>query len=172
MKEIRLTQGKVAIVDDEDFESLARYRWYAWRHKGGQWYARRHTPRVDGRSDVVLMHRQITGATAGQKVDHWDRDGLHNWRGNLRVVCQSTNAFNGKMRRNNRSGVRGVYYEKRLKQHPWIARIEVDYVGIHLGCFATKEEAHAARVAAELRYFGHRPYGSEEEDRNIEEVSE
>ncbi len=60
MKEIPLTQGKVAIVDDIDYETLSVHRWYADQREG-RWYARRNTPARMASGTQVYMHRVILG---------------------------------------------------------------------------------------------------------------
>jgi len=86
MKEIPLTNtDAVVVVDDEDYDRLARHRWnmhpqrYAIRGEQGR---------------TIYMHREIVGAKPEEEVDHIDRDGLNNRRGNLRIVTHSGNMKN------------------------------------------------------------------------------
>jgi len=74
MKEIELSQGKIALVDDRDFEWLNQSRWYA-KKNGGRWQAEL----IGG----TPMHRLIMGATFGQIVKHKNPNGLDNQRKNL-----------------------------------------------------------------------------------------
>lgn len=53
--------------------------------------------------------------------------------------------------RNNTSGVKGIWYDK--SRHQWQAYINIHRRRINLGRYATKEEATAARKAAEETYF-------------------
>jgi len=58
MKEIPLDNGQSAKVDDEDYEWLSQYKWYAYDDpKSGMTYAAHDTP--TGRR--VLMHDVIMG---------------------------------------------------------------------------------------------------------------
>lgn len=103
-----------------------------------------------------LLHRVITNATPGTHVDHINGDKLDNRRENLRVVTPQINQVNRKRRnRNNTSGHRGVCYAPAASptKH-WRAQITVNGRNIHLGMFATKEEAVVARRAAELEHYG------------------
>ncbi len=84
MKEIRLTQGKVALIDDADFEWLSQWKWRCSRHFR-TWYAMR-TVHSLGKTMTVSMHRLITGAKPGEQVDHVDGNGINNQRNNLRFV--------------------------------------------------------------------------------------
>jgi hypothetical protein len=59
MKDIKLTKGLVALVDDCDFEELSKFKWYARRNKG-LYYAERDTSK-DGKRMHIRMHRQIMG---------------------------------------------------------------------------------------------------------------
>jgi hypothetical protein len=61
MKQILLTRGFVAVVDDEDFDALSRYRWHA-KGAGSHFYARRNLPGV---SKCITMHRQLLDAPLG-----------------------------------------------------------------------------------------------------------
>lgn len=91
MREIQLTKGKVAVVDDGDYEALAGYPWQAIFVK--KWYARRQEYR-DGKVVRVYMHRQIAGTPKGLQTDHIDGDTLNNRRANLRIVTPAQNSMN------------------------------------------------------------------------------
>ena len=83
MKEIKLTQGKVALVDDEDFDMLNQYTWY------GDKYAQTTIERKS-----VQMHRLIMKTPRWMVVDHIDHNGLNNQKSNLRNCSQSANCKN------------------------------------------------------------------------------
>jgi hypothetical protein len=86
MRTIPLTQGKVALVDDADFDRLDSYNWCAHKHCN-TWYAVRNGRRNSrGIRPLVLMHRQLLRASSGVDIDHRDGNGLNNRRKNLRVA--------------------------------------------------------------------------------------
>lgn len=128
---IQLSQGKWAIVDDDDYERLCQWRWSASeKRKGmGEFYA----VRVDRDTKrMIPMHRQIMGSPEGMVVDHINGDPLDNRRCNLRVCTQAQNVMN---RRPNRqktlSKYKGVYWHKGASK--WMAMIGRDqkYLGLH-----------------------------------------
>jgi hypothetical protein len=86
MREIPLTKGRSAVVDDEDYAALAGLKWRAFECKsGGKWYAM---------CGGTYMHRMIMRAPAGTPVDHINRNGLDNRRCNLRLCSPSQNQAN------------------------------------------------------------------------------
>lgn len=89
MRVIELTQGRVAIVDDEDFAELAQYRWHYSSSTG---YARRC---VRGTRKVVYMHRSILMPRDGMKTDHRNGEKLDNRRINLREASAAQNIHHG-----------------------------------------------------------------------------
>lgn len=160
MKEIPLTQGKVALVDDEDFERVNQWKWNAELHKTragteSTWYAKRIPwDSVSKRSlPKIYMHRFVVGLSdASVRIDHRDRNGLNNQRSNLRLSTPSQNHANSIMNSRNTSGFRGVHWDKnRLK---WEAQIRCGEKRIHLGRFETKAEAAIAYNNAAVAHFG------------------
>jgi hypothetical protein len=107
MKEIPLTQGKVAIVDDEDFASISSFKWCAMKVRGGKYYAIR-SARIAGKKCQVLMHRVIGGTATTPEVDHENNDGLDNRRQNLRP-CTSQQARPASARPRRRSSSPTAY---------------------------------------------------------------
>lgn len=94
MKEIKLSQGKVALVDDEDYDKISQYPWYA-NKQGNSYYAIVHNGYLDGKRVLLKMHRVIMGITNPKIfVDHKDSDGLNNQKYNLRTATVSQNAAN------------------------------------------------------------------------------
>lgn len=100
---------------------------------------------VDG--DIIPAHRFISQPMAGEIVDHINRDKKDNRSCNLRNTDKSMNAYNTGLWSHNTSGNKGVILRKDTGR--WSARIMLNQKTIYLGCFSTKEEAIAARQAAE-----------------------
>ena len=155
MKEIPLTQGKVALVDDEDFEKVSQFQWYANRiGKGDHWYATRNVRR-NGKRRPELMHRVIMGLEYGdpRQVDHRDRvNTLDNRKCNLRVATRPQNSRNIGVPKHNTSGFKGVSWRK--QDDKWGANIKVNGVQRYLGSFPTKELAAVAYDAAAIELHG------------------
>jgi hypothetical protein len=148
-REIPLTQGRVTVVDDDDFAELTRWVWFYAPPKSGltTGYAYRTTSRADGHR-TVLMHREILEAAPGAEVDHEDRDGLNNTRSNLRESSHAQNQANRLSV--SASGFKGV------SPHgpKYRATISVANRNRHLGTFAEAEEAARAYDAAARQHQG------------------
>lgn len=155
MKEIQLTKGKVALVDDADYDWLNQWKWYAI-FDGRNWYAQRNLLKKDRPPNVVRMHRAILGITDPKVIlDHKDRNGLNNTRDNLRTANESQNGINRRQQKNSKTGAIGVCVDavgSRVKRYR--AYITVDGKTTLLGRFKTLEEAVIARQLGEIRYFG------------------
>jgi hypothetical protein len=149
VKTITLTQGKVALVDDEDYERiLAAGKWYAHR-SGKVWYAERKITRADGRQRDERMHWAVLGIR--RRLDHKDGNGLNCQKTNLRFASYSQNGMNQARHRNNKSGVHGVFWN--AEKQKWQAQIKAAGKKRHLGYFALLADAAEARRHAELLYF-------------------
>lgn len=146
MKSIPLTKDKYALVDDDDYSELVKYRWHAKSSKGNFYAATRI------RSEIVFMHNLLLEERVGLEVDHKDQDGLNNRRGNLRYATRSQNRANVSRRSDNRSGYKGVCYYKHTNK--WRAYIQKDRKWKQLGFYLTKEEAARAYNKAATELFG------------------
>ena len=129
MKTIPLTQNKIALVDDEDFERVSKFKWYAGKHDD-RWYAK--TNQIGTTIGTVSMHRFILGIKKF-KTDHRDGNGLNNQKKNLRVCNDSQNQANRKISSNNLSGFKGVY--RPSDRRKWISVIGFKKMKVRLGCF-------------------------------------
>jgi hypothetical protein len=144
-KEIKLTQNKVALVSDEDYERLSQWKWCTCKCIRGI-YAVRTIRLPSGKHRLEGMHRVIMNAPEGMEVDHIDHDGLNNQRSNLRVATRSQNAANIVANRGV-SKFRGVTFLKRNGK--WRSAIRVNGKYIYLGSYkAETDAAHAYDTAA------------------------
>jgi hypothetical protein len=145
MKEIPLTQGLVALVDDNDFEELSKFKWHAKKDRN-TYYANRTIGRK-----TVKMHRVILGLNSRyQQGDHKDGDGLNNQRHNLRVVTRRRNGANRRKHATCSSKFKGVYLDK----GKWRARLGLNKKKIELGYFVDETCAAKAYDVAAKQHFG------------------
>jgi hypothetical protein len=149
MKEIQLSQGKVALVDDEDFESLNAFKWSALRCKD-TFYAVRYVGTTDGRRVGELMHRVVLSRKIGrplakcEEADHEHGDGFDNRRENLRLATHAQNMRNCRRHSENPSSrFLGVWLEASTRK--WRAGIRILGKSIHIGIYATEMAAALGR---------------------------
>lgn len=143
MKKIRLTQGKYALVDDEDFNYLNSFKWHSTKitKSAKTCYAVRNQ-RQNGIKKNITMHRFLMNFPVGKQIDHKDGNGLNNQRENLRICNSSENHRNGKIRVDNTSGYKGVTWHKKNKK--WQTGLTVLGKYIFIGMFDGKKEAAMA----------------------------
>ncbi len=140
-RKIPLTQGKFAIVDEEDYEELNKYKWYALNHRG-HFYAGRVDIK-DGRRRNMTMHRQLINCPIDKVIDHKNHNGLDNRKANLRVATRQQNSWNIKKRPGKKSSqFKGVSFCKRDKR--WEAYIICGMKHIFIGRYDDEETAARA----------------------------
>lgn len=150
MKEITLTQGQIALVDDEDFDAVSRLKWSARFCKCTHSFYATRTDRSKG-SRTVLMHRFILNAAGADLfVDHINHDTLDNRRENLRLCSRAENCRNARKRSDGISRFKGVSWDAETGK--WRARIDFNGKTINIGRFHEETDAAAAydRKALEL----------------------
>ena len=151
MKEIKLTKGKITIVDDDDFENLNKWKWQLGsngkRAEIKKWNKNKKI------YEHFLMHRLIMKLQKGDKrqVDHINGDSLDNRKENLRI-CTSTENNRNKFVVHAKSGYKGVYWDNLLDK--WRVKIKGNNKQIHIGLFNNKEDAAKAYNDAAKRHHG------------------
>lgn len=155
MKTIILTQNRIAIVDDDDFNLVDLHSWYAVKC-GSKYYA---ATKINKKT--IYMHRLIFGiSNSKEKIDHKNGDSLDNRKENLRLCNTIQNARNSnKLNVRNTSGYRGVSLSshKNLNKR-WVASINLSKEGAikqkGLGYFLTAKEAAEAFDKAAKEIYG------------------
>lgn len=153
VKQIPLSRGQFALVDDEDYGVLSQFTWYC----EGTRYAARDV-KVAGRRFHLKMHRELLSVPYGdkRKVDHVNRDGLDNRRENLRVATQIQNGQNMERRtyggRPRKAPYKGIW--QRPAGGRWCAEIQIDGKKVRLGRYVDPRDAALAYDEAARKYFG------------------
>lgn len=156
-RQIPLSKGQIARVSPQDYEWLAELRWSALWNKYTKNYYAVHLVWIPEAqtTQTFYMQRMILGLERGDKrqADHIDRNTLNNTRENLRIATQQQNAMNAKLRTDNTSGFKGVFYDKRRGR--WFAAIRIDGRNKHLGRFSSPKEASERYNEVALSLYGH-----------------
>jgi hypothetical protein len=147
MKEIKLTQNQVALVDDEDFERLNQFKWCA--NKIGNTFYAISSINIDGIKKNVYMHRYII---SGKHIDHIDGNGINNQKINLRICTHKENMMNQYKRSNLSSIFKGVSFYKPTKK--WRCQININGKNTYLGCFISEIEAAKAYNKKAIENYG------------------
>ena len=133
MKEIQLTKGKIALVDDEDFDRINNYKWQS-HLRFNYYYASRKSSRLLGKRKTIYMHREILNINDPNiHIDHISHDGLNNQKSNLRICTSSQNHANQKKHTNCSSIFKGVHWNTKKKR--WISVLFMDRKVVHYKTF-------------------------------------
>lgn len=146
MRKIPLTQGYVAVVDSKDHARVSVFKWTAMRSRKTTYAYRKEK----GKS--ILLHRFILDASAEERVDHKDRDGLNCRRSNLRVATASQNGANKIPAPSVYTPYKGAHYSRRDRS--WATVVQIGGKRIHGGTFKTDEAAARAYDALSVAAFG------------------
>ena len=134
-KQIQLSKGKIAIVDDDVFSTASKIKWNAHKGHKNKWYA---VTKIQGKS--IFLHNFVMLPPKGFVVDHINGDGLDNRRENLRIASYSQNSANRGTDIDNKSGYKGVIKIK----NKWAAKLNYKRKTIYIGSFDTAELAARA----------------------------
>lgn len=144
-REIVLSNGTVALVDEADYATASAHRWHP-RRCGERVYVETKIKRFS-----IGLHRLLLRPSTGQVVDHIDGNALNNVRSNLRVCSRAENNRNTrKCRRPTQSAFKGVARQGRA----WRAYIHKGGRYCHLGTFQRPEDAAAAYDLAAAAAYG------------------
>lgn len=147
MIKLKLNDGIITFIDDEDLEKASTYEWKAyWNPRGKCYYVAANENGL-----TIYLHRILMNAQHKQVVDHKNRNTLDNQKENLRLTTQQKNSFNQRGKGSN-SGFKGVSYLK--ERGKFYASIMHNRKSIGLGRFGTAEEAARAYDDAAIRLFG------------------
>lgn len=153
MRIIPLTQGKVALVDDADYDWLNKHKWCA-HQDSHTFYAVREIRMAKNKQATERMHRLILGLQPGDKrlTDHKDGNGLNNQRANLRICTTMQNQQSQRNLRVSTSKYKGVFW--RRDTHRWRSQIRLNKKKIYLGCFDSEVDAAKAYDVAATEHYG------------------
>jgi hypothetical protein len=152
-RRIRLSRGKFAIVDPDDFYWLSRHKWSA-SGVGRTFYAVRTARGRNGRRGKThSMHREIARTPKGLECDHINGNGLDNRKANLRSATRQQNIWNNSKRRTAwLSKYKGV--SRSSSGRLWRATIIANGKSTHLGSYKDEDEAAKAYDKAARENFG------------------
>lgn len=151
-KEIPLTQGQVAIVDDWWYEYLTQWKWFAWWDKSANsFYAVRNTGKSPHQGKI-WMHRIVAKTPSDLFCDHIYHNTLDNREENLRNVTKSQNNINRRIARNNKTGVPGIC--KRADNGKYVVQLNLGGKRVFYKTFSNLEDAISTRKEMEKMRFG------------------
>lgn len=152
MKYIPLTQGKFAIVDDNMFDYLNQWKWYAIKCRYC-FYAARSIGKHPHQKQI-RMHRVIMNTPKGMGTDHRNHNGLDNKESNLRICTNAENQHNQTLQNNKKktSKYKGMSWATKRKR--WVVAIKLHNISIHIGYYHNEIEAAKSYDVKAKELFG------------------
>ena len=110
--------------------------------------------RIDGQAYAAhrIVWLIVNGSFPNGEIDHINGVRDDNRIENLRVATRSQNQANRKKNSRGSTGIKGVHFHRRHRKFQ--AHIGVDGKKIHLGMFATADEARLVYEDAAKKHFG------------------
>lgn len=145
------TTGETFYFDKEDYDLIKDYSWYVKKdERGKEWsYVVANNP--EKTPCFIRLHRLVTHCPPDKVVDHFNHNTLDNRKENLRICERAENSQSQRLRPDNTSGHKGVYWDK--SRNKWMANIMAFGQYHYLGRYEKYEDAVAVREAAEEKYF-------------------
>lgn len=135
------------LIDIEDIEKVKPFKWHKSDLQRSTYYC------ISNNKKWRRIHRLILGIEDPNiLIDHINHNGLDNRKSNLRTCTNSQNLCNAKVPKNNKSGVKGVYWSE--ERQKWCTQITINRKTISLGRFVNYEDAVKTRLEAEKVYYG------------------
>lgn len=129
-----------SLIDIEDVGFVSQYKWSI----DGNGYLMAHKLNKS-------LHTLLVKSGIGEVVDHENQNKLDNRKSNLRVTTKSVNAINSKMNTNNKTGFKGVFYNK--SKDRYISYLTIHKKRVNLGSYLNLHDAVVARLKGELEHF-------------------
>lgn len=151
MKQIPLSQGKFALVDDKDYDFLMQWKWYF--NRDGYAVRKQAKKETINKRKNLFMHRVILKTPDGKFTDHINRNRIDNRKNNLRIVTISQNAMNQNRKIKNKSSqFKGVFWCKMRKK--FVASLRLEGRNIFLLASHSEIDAAIAYNTGAKKFFG------------------
>lgn len=158
MKQIPLTQGKFALVDDEDYDFLMQWKWHYRPETSSSGYAARshnfYNEKGKRTAKQIWMHRVINKTMDNFDTDHCNGNGLDNQKSNLRTANRAQNIANRCKIKSDKatSKYKCVSYMK--KTNRWRCNIKAGKKTIFSSFFDTEIEAALSYNKEAIKLYG------------------
>lgn len=149
MKEIKLTMNKIALVDDEDFKAVNKYKWQASRAPRGDYFYATGLVGEPNNLKPVKMHNFIMRKRKGYEIDHINNNGLDNRRENLRYCTPAQNSANRRPKKGCSSIYKGVFKRTDSKHIKWRVNVGKKFV---MTCNTEGDAAMVYNYLAKKKY--------------------
>jgi hypothetical protein len=141
MRQVSLTKGAIALVDDIDYNLVMSYKWHL---DASGYAAHSFWDASTGKKHNVRLHRLLIRVKPLFTVDHVNGNRLDYRRANLRIATREQNMWNRRKFANRTSQFKGVKWRKLKSGGHWQATVTYHGKRQHLGSFDS--EYHAALV--------------------------
>ena len=115
-----------------------------------KWYYNNCQHQINLHNIIIKLSGQEV--SDGFIIDHKDGNTLNNLEENLRICTFSQNQYNSKIRKDNKSGYKGVYFDN--NHNIWVSQIVTEKIQIYLGSFDDPKDAAKAYNDAAIEYHG------------------
>ncbi len=155
MRKIKLTKGKYAIVDDEDYPYISKFTWGLRSGDDGYLYALTSIPLIRSKKYArIAMQNFIVRHKNTERIYFKNRNGLDCRKENLEVLNFKIHQYSHIKMKNKTSQYKGVNVHKgNYLSKRWVAHISKDNKTYYLGQFnSEKKAAEAYNQKARLLY--------------------